>query len=100
RHPRHIPSFPTRRSSDLGTCHGARKSGLLLVAGLAAVVVSDDLARGELGPLARDVALGQLAPRRYKMLATAAALRFALTATVRRSEEHTSELQSPYDLVC
>src|SRR5438874_7617490 len=87
--PRHPHSFPTRRSSDLD----ARRA--VLVRGrdgvrdpvgpdLARIVVADRDARLDPGPeleqLGARVAPGELC--------------------VRRSEEHTSELQSRRDLVC
>src|SRR5438552_13345497 len=68
-HPRHLPSFPTRRSSDLRPrpAEGRREAG-----------ARDTHRSGHVG------ARGS-APSRRRAL---------------RSEEHTSELQSPDHLVC
>src|SRR5437867_8753598 len=74
-HP-NLHSFPTRRSSDLkpGTLAASRAGFLSLVAprGRLAVSGTDTPARRPRGA----------------------------TRDRKRSEEHTSELQSPYDLVC
>src|SRR5437879_13270682 len=64
-HPRYLPSFPTRRSSDLG----------------------DEKRQGSQSHGARD------APRQDQELRQSAQVD-------QRSEEHTSELQSPMYLVC
>src|SRR5437867_4777415 len=72
RRPRARRHFPTRRSSDLGRAAG---SGV------------GDAARAAVQPLAR-IASSNV---------TAAGLRMSVST---RSEEHTSELQSPYDPVC
>src|SRR5207248_10711952 len=95
-HPDVLPSFPTRRSSDL-----------------AATVPA-----GLREPEGRPVALGRLlapcagaadpvlrnAPRRRDPVADAGRRQGPTSRQrdhpVGRSEEHTSELQSPYDLVC
>src|SRR5207248_10665248 len=79
---RDLPSFPTRRSSDLrrlprSSARGQRRS----LCGLAAK--HDQRASGS------------------SRLAAASKARSAAVYCGRlRSEEHTSELQSPYDLVC
>src|SRR5437867_13220304 len=70
--PRALHSFPTRRSSDLGA--GAAEGAVD-----AANLLKPMLARGELRAVG---ATTKLATGQH------------------RSEEHTSELQSPYDLVC
>ena len=67
-----------------------RKGDLLLIARLAAVVVNDDHAGRELGTTAGNETLRNLTPRRHEMLATAAALGFALTATVRMVDRDSS----------
>src|SRR5207248_11175385 len=90
-HPRALHSFPTRRSSDLGIGIVQWSTGPLTnyytidtasapAAGpfLTGVVFSDTDGNGKYGI---GEGLG------------------GVTITV-RSEEHTSELQSPYDLVC
>src|SRR5690606_42037128 len=80
---RALPSFPTRRSSDLGGNRDARRRG-----GRAASF----LARGRTG---RGGNAGAV-PRRHARC-RGPALR---DRPFRRSEEHTSELQSRENLVC
>src|SRR5207248_10750045 len=72
---RDLHSFPTRRSSDLS-------EGFMLQGGTVTP-----------GPVA-----GQLTAPRVARAPLSPAEQFHLF--LRRSEEHTSELQSPYDLVC
>src|SRR5207248_6009116 len=84
--PPHLHSFPTRRSSDL-----LRQSDLPARRHRVGRRVDDRLGhfhrlRGDLPRSARPrPAAGRLGRRPTRW---------------RRSEEHTSELQSPYDLVC
>src|SRR5688500_19951581 len=78
-HRRVLHRFPTRRSSDLRIQQGLEKEGFLR--GVAAL-----LAQG----LLHGRALGQ----------EDAALVHRLDLVRGRSEEHTSELQSPCNLVC
>src|SRR5206468_6481985 len=88
--PRALPSFPTRRSSDLGL-------GLRLRLGLP----RDDALRRRLrrrgGRLLAPA--HQLAERDVLAVVRLPALQDFLHL-LRRSEEHTSELQSRSDLVC
>src|SRR5207248_3021887 len=91
------PSFPTRRSSDLRTDQGQRIPGRLSIGWFAGDVRRSDrrhrdtAAAGScdhsdgVGKDFRLVSFDQIATERIRG---------------RRSEEHTSELQSPYDLVC
>src|SRR5207248_8911018 len=95
-HSRHAPTFPTRRSSDL-PLSSAKTSGLS-----RRKAPSDESARRASCVL---TVLGSLAfssCRNMCGLTPAQALSglhpFRLYSS--RSEEHTSELQSPYDLVC
>src|SRR5207248_9559974 len=91
-----LHSFPTRRSSDLE------------MAGHAAIPCGDDTAawsrvrardrtaphdRADVRPLRR----GAVSRRRAARVTPDTPRRNGMS---RRSEEHTSELQSPYDLVC
>src|SRR5207248_10470573 len=74
----HLPSFPTRRSSDLDDCWQA--------------------GRDEQGRIVPNRNFGDM-----KALADyvhSKGLKFGIYSSPGRSEEHTSELQSPYDLVC
>src|SRR5207248_10467484 len=88
-HARVLPSFPTRRSSDLF----ARRARRVLVHPIdhlpaaAPISIDDQLQSFGVWELQR---LGEIA------------WRGGVDSLVRgaRSEEHTSELQSPYDLVC
>src|SRR5437867_6624507 len=78
RHHRDLPSFPTRRSSDLVARHDAAP-----------------------GPRARSPARTASAPPgRTRQRPRPARPHRDARPHQRRSEEHTSELQSPYDLVC
>src|SRR5207244_6621741 len=91
--PRDPPSFPTRRSSDLSNAHLAFGKGTHFCLGAP-------LARLEL-----EVAFQQLALR-LKTIELAPGKTFeynpsfVLRGLKARSEEHTSELQSPDHLVC
>src|SRR5207248_11676279 len=87
------PSFPTRRSSGLALGDGAQVGavGYIPQANRVGPVVVDALAIDESIPH-DTVAGGQpLAVGRYRNRRDASSM---------RSEEQTSELQSPYDLVC
>src|SRR5207248_11567835 len=88
-----LHSFPTRRSSDLCRESGNERSELRdgkpkgVSVGILVLIEAHDLGElnvrveeGAAGP-----AIGQTADDAF---------------TPDRSEEHTSELQSPYDLVC
>src|SRR5207249_7966790 len=95
---RYLPSFPTRRSSDLVlasiTSDRYRPVGALAPGGPVAsramkrprMVIRNTLTRAEPGTWSPGVA-------EVSALARVAGL-------VYRSEEHTSELQSRFDLVC
>src|SRR5437879_7569850 len=81
--PRHLPSFPTRRSSDLRGENGGEACGAVVK-----LRMSPDLVAEHDGGLVRTRsrgAAGQLRQHQPPGL---------------RSEEHTSELQSPMYLVC
>src|SRR5207249_11071158 len=84
--PRDLPSFPTRRSSDLG-------SALPAVSARAACITHFGRARGRTGT-------GASVRRQETPTHAAAAPDHGRDPTRRRSEEHTSELQSRFDLVC
>src|SRR5437867_10633224 len=78
-----LHSFPTRRSSDLGVIENGEVANDATLDLLGRTAVSHAEAGADV------VAPSDMMDGRV------AALRAAL-----RSEEHTSELQSPYDLVC
>src|SRR5207249_12216683 len=87
--PPHLPSFPTRRSSDLCSARGAHvllgEGGDLRAHALA--VADVDLVRVPLHPQGVNRGFGCRERCRRRL-------------HDRRSEEHTSELQSRFDLVC
>src|SRR5207249_10269704 len=94
-----LQSFPTRRSSDLGKENGDESTGVLRACAMTLVVVAeadeDAAAVGEtLALLMRDH------PSRAIVVRVRASEAQELEARVFRSEEHTSELQSRFDLVC
>src|SRR5205807_5036142 len=98
-HP-HLPSFPTRRSSDLvpkikigAKLLGVGEAGAEIdLAGLKGPPRSDVL-------LVMDQLLGTLARKRKPtVLMLDEVQELAVEAANRRSEEHTSELQSPCNL--
>src|SRR5207248_8795894 len=92
RPPRDLPSFPTRRSSDLGgTAGGGTDSSVSQSFTIAVTPVNDapSFTKGADQTVAEDSGAKTVTP-----WAT------AISTGPARSEEHTSELQSPYDLVC
>src|SRR5207248_11402987 len=97
---RHLHSFPTRRSSDLvrdrqGAGRGAQGGGPRPGEGQGV--------RGRGGEEVSTRLAATLPPAQRGSPQVIPARRGGTTEereTDRRSEEHTSELQSPYDLVC
>src|SRR5207247_9687813 len=92
-YPPHLPSFPTRRSSDLSNClnHGQQFDQLGAV-----------FARCREGPILQHpspIRAGRESPSGTHCHSTAVTAA-AQGTSVERSEEHTSELQSRVDLVC
>src|SRR5262249_61986363 len=81
---RHLPSFPTRRSSDLGSGH--------LADGQGRVIGPEDATIFGLGVAVSDAVAVRLAER--------PAVAQPRRPGEDRSEEHTSELQSLTNLVC
>src|SRR5207248_9041392 len=93
---RYRPSFPTRRSSDLVLMRireEPRWQDLPVV-----VLTASDAEHEQLAALAADGFLTKPVDfvRLEAVIRGIAGLGWAIV----RSEEHTSELQSPYDLVC
>src|SRR5207244_11839130 len=95
-HPRHLPPFPTRRSSDLGLerRHGAEG---LLARETAVRPHALEQGRRQREPAPR-AARPKLRAAPDGLLEPLLDARGGLL--VDRSEEHTSELQSPDHLVC
>src|SRR5207247_11449115 len=93
-----LPSFPTRRSSDLSEAEHPSPVSAATTAALLAAVVADAMPEGPL-PKTR---CGR-STRTYRH-AVEQRLRRSRPGRVvvlcERSEEHTSELQSRVDLVC
>src|SRR5207248_5126634 len=89
-HPSDLPSFPTRRSSDLGSPAYYLDN---LYKGLCNFDVPHNFVTSYIWelPFGKGRKLLSQAPR---------AVDFLIGGWQWRSEEHTSELQSPYDLVC
>src|SRR5699024_12154696 len=86
-----IPPFPTRRSSDLGklAAVAALIPFVLLIVGLQAFIMEQEEATFTTS-FFLGIATGPLIFDLFS----------ALSPVGRRSEEHTSELQSRFDLVC
>src|SRR5207249_5428542 len=98
--PRALPSFPPRRSSDLFLMSVGASAGIALLAGR----VAERLPGPRPVATAMGVTIGAqigVAPVLIPLFGSLplAALPANLLA-VPRSEEHTSELQSRFDLVC
>src|SRR5207249_11225304 len=90
---RALHSFPTRRSSDLMLIHSLRIKNLLSF--------GPDTESLPLAPL--NVLIGPNGSGKSNFLEAISLLQAApkdLSAPLKRSEEHTSELQSRFDLVC
>src|SRR5207249_10123313 len=88
--PRDLHSFPTRRSSDLGD-HGARQNQQGREDGASAAC------EGALGAGGSGQRIRRSCRHGYLLTVVPATV---IAAGVLRSEEHTSELQSRFDLVC
>src|SRR5207249_10080738 len=86
-----LHSFPTRRSSDLGSNPGP-------AAGL--VSRSSHVSPRERGCVPRPQDLAEKVARYCQRCRFPSRGRRAASHLCRRSEEHTSELQSRFDLVC
>src|SRR5207244_12585858 len=94
-----LPSFPTRRSSDL--MPKIRLLPLLLAGGVAALIAASSvLAVGGSAPIVHHSAAGIEQTSGGSDEALSAQEQETGAAPGDRSEEHTSELQSPDHLVC
>src|SRR5699024_12353818 len=93
-----LPPFPARRSSDLGALRQLPSGSVLIVVGVVLLLAGAVMA---IGSLRRWVVakvrptLQQVWPRLVWVIGQPHRLALAL-----RSEEHTSALQSRFDLVC
>src|SRR5207248_10636752 len=96
--PRHLPSFPTRRSSDLAPF--ASRRILFLVAAFSALSIATCFADSLLVTAKKTPYDHQMARIQPVLNAPTSVQHSGLSLSLVRSEEHTSELQSPYDLVC
>src|SRR5207248_11506719 len=85
-HHRHLHSFPTRRSSDLHRLCEQIQSGAIDQPWLRGIEQQDNI----FADLSTAIEFLPAPPHSPAIL----------SAKMLRSEEHTSELQSPYDLVC
>src|SRR5207244_10758826 len=85
--PPYLPSFPTRRSSDLGRTTKPRRSGAAFTVRARHGVISGR-------PIGRETV-----PRVPRLGPVGYSTRLPIGRPL-RSEEHTSELQSPDHLVC
>src|SRR5207249_11320430 len=84
-HPRSLHSFPTRRSSDLISASGVGPAlALRILSGMSVEELVPAIRGGDLVRLTKIPGVGRKTAERI----------------VVRSEEHTSELQSRFDLVC
>src|SRR5207248_10299484 len=90
-----LPSFPTRRSSDLNIWRNVCTYSPPLEGRTARVAAR----RGSSNPASHARRSTSMASHRARAAARVARSLPWGTAGF-RSEEHTSELQSPYDLVC
>src|SRR5207249_8619278 len=91
--PRPLPSFPTRRSSDL--------SGFLNHPSKAPVMLWPASCRGSKGSACPEASPQASPPATTKAAARVISFEWRVQFTaLARSEEHTSELQSRFDLVC
>src|SRR5690606_40046901 len=90
---RDLPSFPTRRSSDLLPL-------LMLSLGMAWLLAAAGVFLRDIGQLSAFVVTMLLFASAVMFPATMIAQRSPELWTVLRSEEHTSELQSRENLVC
>src|SRR5205814_10075418 len=88
---RHVPSFPTRRSSDLLLAPNWALYPLVALATAAGIIASQALISGAFSLTIQAIQLGYL-PR--------IAVKHTSSRERGRSEEHTSELQSLRHLVC
>src|SRR5207249_10838531 len=99
RDPHSLPSFPTRRSSDLVLIRASVIALALLSAGGLTASADDGRPPAPSGtghpPTSSSIPLTELRPGEIRSAPTP-----TIAPALTRSEEHTSELQSRFDLVC
>src|SRR5690606_39574275 len=93
--PRDLPSFPTRRSSDLQAINRARKPAVAKINGLRAIRLSKPFSQSRMRNQATGHAITLAIKTGFEKSNTS-----NRTTSRTRSEEHTSELQSRENLVC
>src|SRR5205807_9451978 len=93
----HLPSFPTRRSSDLIATGFARQWNLRAIRAPAAWA-AQFLGSSTVKVGIIDTGIDYLAPDLFNKVDLGLSRSFVPSED--RSEEHTSELQSPCNLVC
>src|SRR5207248_3670405 len=99
-HLRAPPSFPTRRSSDLQIFVRVNSGGRALkTVDLALATLSAEWP-GVVAKIDAEIDTWKQYWPKIDAAFLVRALAAIATDTATRSEEHTSELQSPYDLVC
>src|SRR5207249_11531277 len=97
---RDLPSFPTRRSSDLGFAELVAVPQKQLVALPEGMDVELGAHAEPLAVALHAVGLAQPAPGDDALVFGVGPIGLNVIVALRRSEEHTSELQSRFDLVC
>src|SRR5207249_11440303 len=93
----YLHSFPTRRSSDLFVAHFGRNVRVQLNSPVTAIHYGADTGGGVVVETATG---GKYRGRRVVVTVSTGILAARRIAFHPRSEEHTSELQSRFDLVC
>src|SRR5699024_11429182 len=98
RHPRHLHSIPTRRSSDLGKTQQTMRGLKNIPGGIVLVELDLDTRQG--CKALRPRPSTQHTHGLNNSLACSFVELAIISSCINRSEEHTSELQSRFDLVC
>src|SRR5699024_12290895 len=99
-HPRHSHSFPTRRSSDLGTIHIGTEDFYPFHDSIEGAYESADVVVPEVDISEVDLLSSLGSTFMHGMYLDGSTIEDHISPDVyERSEEHTSELQSRFDLV-
>src|SRR5207248_11109157 len=94
-----LPPFPTRRSSDLEDVEFSAEDATRSDIEYLCEVFSTAVEEGARTLNVPDT-VGYTTPTEFREIVSTVRERVVSERDVVRSEEHTSELQSPYDLVC